>query len=624
MQQENNLWLPPPDLTISDWADEYRRIPPEASAEPGFWNTDRAPYQREMMNAVSDALIERVIMMTAAQVGKTEIILNTIGYFIDKEPSPILLLNPTLEMGESFSKDRLAPMIRDTPALTPLIKDPRTRDSGNTLLHKKFPGGHITIAGANSPASLASRPIRVLLCDEVDRYPQSAGAEGDPLSLAMKRTQNFWNRRVVWVSTPTLKNISRIEKAFEISSQEEWEVPCPNCGNYTAYKWELIEYKDKTEPVMKCPHCGKYFSEVEWKTGSLNGRWTANNLDAKNIRGFHVNSFASPWVTWRSLCDQYQEAYTNGEDELKVWINTVLGIPYENTAGAIEVTAMKEHREEYGAELPEGVLVLTCGVDTQDDRLECEVVGWGLKNESWGIAYKVFYGDPGQPELWEQLDNFLARDFHYADGNVLNISCTCIDSGGHFTDEVYKFCKLRSKRRIFPIVGRGTFGRAIVSKPSINNRRRVRLFTLGVSTIKGVLFSRLQAKRNTGGYCHFPDEKATGHRGYDNEYFKGLLSERQVLKRSHGRVVVEWEYWNQKARNEPLDCRVYAIGAFEILNPNMEGHAEKRQRQKFPVKSLTDMEKKAREAVLKLESEINADKKPVKRAVRVMRKGFMI
>lgn len=616
----NNLWLPPPDLTISQWADDFRRIPPEASAEPGFWNTDRAPYQREMMNAVSDPLIERVIMMTAAQVGKTEIILNTIGYFIDKEPSPILLLNPTLEMGESFSKDRLAPMIRDTPALTPLIKDPRTRDSGNTLLHKKFPGGHITIAGANSPASLASRPIRILLCDEVDRYPISAGSEGDPLSLAMKRTQNFWNRRVVWVSTPTMKNISRIEKAFDISSQEEWEIPCPNCREYTAYKWELIEFENKTEPVMKCPHCGKIFSEVEWKTGSLHGRWNVRNPDHKNIRGFHVNAFASPWVSWEALCDQYSEAYSNGEEELKVWTNTILGLPYENTAGAIEITAMKGHRDTYDAEIPDGVLVLTCGVDTQDDRLELEVVGWGLRNESWGIYSKAIYGDPGQLEVWDELDQFLTRDFKYSDGSIINISCTCIDSGGHYTDEVYKFCKVRSKRRIFAIIGRGTFGRAAVSKPSTNNRRRVKLFTLGVSTIKSVLFARLQAQRNSGGYCHFPDEKETGYRGYDNTFFKGLLSERQVMKRVKGQVVVEWEYWDQKARNEPLDCRVYATGAYEILNPNMEAHAIKRQRQKNRDKGYTESEIKTRENVIFPEK---AQQK-TKRAVRVLRRGNVL
>ena len=576
--ENSSVWLPPPDLTVSEWADEFRRIPPEASAEPGTWRTSRAEYQREVMNAVSDPQTERVVMMTAAQIGKTEIILNVIGYFIDQEPSPILLLDPTLEMGMSFSKDRLAPMIRDTPALQGRIKDPRSRDSGNTLLHKKFTGGHITIAGANSAASLASRPIRVLLCDEVDRYPVSAGTEGDPLSLAMKRTQNFWNRRIVWVSTPTMLGISRIEKAYNASSREVWCVPCPTCGEYQPYSWEQITYKDLPEPIMTCAKCGAKHNEVEWKAGQERGRWIAGNPDETKSRGFHVNAFASAWVTWKSLIEQYVEAFRNGEEELKVWWNTVLGLPYENTSGSIEAEALESHREEYPAELPDGVLVLTCGVDTQDDRLECEVVGWGVGKESWGIEYRVFYGDPGRNDVWQALDDFLSKLWSYADGEKLGLACTCIDSAGHFTDEVYRFCKPRSRRNIFAIVGRGREGMPSVGKPTRNNRRKVALFTLGVTTIKGVLFSRLKVENPGAGYCHFPLDTKHNHRGYDTVYFKGLVSERMVVKRVHGRETITWEPRSEGIRNEPLDTRVYATGALELLNPNFEMHRQRRMK----------------------------------------------
>ena len=576
--ENSSVWLPPPDLTVSEWADEFRRIPPEASAEPGTWRTSRAEYQREVMNAVSDSQTERVVMMTAAQIGKTEILLNVIGYFIDQEPSPILLLDPTLEMGMSFSKDRLAPMIRDTPVLQGKIKDPRSRDSGNTLMHKKFTGGHITIAGANSPASLASRPIRVLLCDEVDRYPVSAGTEGDPLSLAMKRTQNFWNRCIVGVSTPTLLGISRIEKAYKASSQEEWCVPCPKCGEYQPYSWERIIFKDLPEPVMTCAKCGTKHNEVEWKAGQERGKWIAKKPDEKKSRGFHVNAFASAWVTWKNLIDQYTEAFRNGEEELKVWWNTVLGLPFENTSGAIEVEAIESHREPYPAELPDGVLVLTCGVDTQDDRLEAEVVGWGLGHESWGIEYRVFYGDPGLKEVWQALDDFLSKTWSYSNGDKLGLGCTCIDSAGHFTDEVYKFCKPRARRNIFPIVGRGREGMPSVSKPSRSNRRHVALFTLGVTTIKGTLFSRLKVDRHGAGYCHFPLDAKHNHRGYDAVYFKGLLSERMVVKRVKGRDTITWEPRSAGLRNEPLDTRVYATGALELLNPNFEMHRQRRVR----------------------------------------------
>ena len=574
----NNIFYPPPDFSISEWADAERKIPPEASAEPGQWRTSRAEYQREIMNAISDPFTERVIVMTAAQVGKTEILLNTIGYFIDLEPGPILCLNPTLEMGQAFSKDRLAPMIRDTPVLREKIKDPRSRDSGNTLLHKKFTGGHITIAGANSPASLASRPIRILLCDEVDRYPVSAGTEGDPLTLATKRTQNFWNRRIVWVSTPTLLGISRIEKAFNSSSREEWCVPCPTCGEFQAYSWDQISFKDLPEPVMTCAKCGAIHNEVEWKAGQEHGKWIAKNPDEKRSRGFHVNAFASAWVSWKSLVEQYQEAFRNGEEELKVWWNTVLGLPFESTTGAIEVEALESHREEYKAELPDGVLVLTCGVDTQDDRLECEVVGWGVGHESWGIEYRVFYGDPGQKEIWQALDDFLNKTWTYANSEKLGLSCVCIDSAGHFTDEVYKFCKPRVRRNIFSIIGRGRAGMPSVSKPSRNNRRHVVLFTLGVTTIKSTLFSRLKTEERGAGFCHFPLDAKNGHRGYDSVYFKGLLSERMVVKRVRGRDTLTWEPRSPGIRNEPLDTRVYATGALEIFNPNFEMYARRRNK----------------------------------------------
>ena len=573
---DKSFWLPPPDLSISQWADEFRRIPPEASAEPGIWNTSRAEYQREIMNAISNPLTERVIMMTAAQVGKSEIILNTIGYYIDKEPAPILLINPTLEMGESFSKDRLAPMIRDTPCLSAKIADPRTRDSGNTLLHKKFAGGHITIAGANSPASLASRPVRILLCDEVDRYPVSAGTEGDPLTLAMKRTQNFWNRRIVWVSTPTLRSTSRIAQAFENSSQEEWTVPCKHCGEYNSFEWARIIYKERTEPVMICSHCGYEGSQRDWSEKQHKGQWQVMNPAITKNRGFHMNAFASPWVSWPNLIEQYTEAYNNGEEQLKVWVNTVLGEPFESSGGIIELEEIESHGEEYDAELPEGVKVLTCGVDVQDDRVECEVVGWGVNHESWGIDYRVIYGNPAGSELWQMLDEYLLREWHYADGEALRVACTCIDSGGHFTDEVYLFCKSRVKRNVFAIVGRGQMGLPSVSRPTRNNRRRILLFTLGVSTIKGVLHSRLNAKKFTPGYCHFPFDPETRNRGYDRKYFQGLLSERMILKRERGKDVIRWEQRDKHIRNEPLDCRVYATGAYEILNPRISEHGEKK------------------------------------------------
>ncbi|MBQ7215222.1 MAG: phage terminase large subunit family protein [Synergistaceae bacterium] len=566
----NDIFRPPPELTISQWADEFRYLSAEASPEPGKWLTSRAEYQRDMMDAIK--LSERVVIMTAAQVGKSELLLNTLGYFIHYDPCPVLMLQPTIQMAEDFSKDRLAPMIRDTPVLAERVADPKSRTSGNTLLHKNFTGGHVTLVGTNSPASLASRPVRVLLCDEVDRYPHSAGEEGDPLTLAVKRTSNFWNRRIIQVSTPAMKETSRIEPAYSLSTQEEWCIPCPKCGHYQPYSWDNLLYKDRTEPVMRCVKCGQEFSESDWKAGI--GRWIAGA--ESSTRGFHLNAFASPWVSWPEIVQAYDEAYAVGEEAIKGWINMFLGEAYENSEGVIELEDINSNGEDY-PKLPDGtqavpndVLLLTCGVDVQDDRLELEVVGWGLGNQSWGIEYKILYGNPGSLDVWRDLDAYLAKEFRKITGEALVIACTCIDSGGHNTDSVYKFTKPRTRRRIFPIVGRGQWGMPSVRKPSRNNRYRVPLFTLGVSTIKGTLHTRLKAKKGEGGYCHFPKDKSTG---YDEIYFSGLLSERMVIRRGRGRELVRWETRADHTRNEPLDCRVYAMGAFEILNPDLRRYA---------------------------------------------------
>ena len=603
MNYEN--FRPPPPLSVSEWADKYRYISAESAPEPGKWRTSRAEYQRAMMDAVKDH--ERVVIMTAAQVGKTEILLNTLGYFIHYEPCPILIIHPTKEMGEDFSKNKLEPMIRDTPVIGSLI-DQRARNRNFNILYKKFDNGTIlSIAGANSPAGLAARSIRLLLCDEVDRYPASAGKEGDPLTLAQKRTANFWNRHIVMVSTPTMKGNSRIDDEFALSDKNEWCVPCPFCGQYQPYSWENLLYRERIHPTMKCIYCGHEAGESEWKNGS--GKWIPYAESC--IKGFHMNAFASSWVTWDKIVSDYYEAYAVGEEKLKGWFNTALGEAYENPEGVIEIETLHENCEPYGklsdgsCALPEDVLVLTCGVDTQDDRLELEVVGWGLGNQSYGVEYKILYGDTSMNDVWNELDTYLTKTWKKASGDEVGISCTCIDSAGHSTDNVYRFCKPRLKRRIFPIVGRGYSGLPAVRKPSRNNRYRIPLFTLGVSTIKGVLHQRLQARKGEGGYCHFPDDKSTG---YDEIYFAGLLSERMVMKRVNGREVIRWEQRDTKTRNEPLDCRVYAIGAFEIFSPDLKRYAA----------GLPDKRAKAPKAPVSKPGETGQVRKPARRRI-VMR-----
>lgn len=557
---------PPPVLTVSQWADEYRRLSPEASAEPGRWNTDRAPYQRAIMDAVNDARCEDIIIMSSAQVGKTELILNIIGYYIDYDPSPILVLQPTLDLAQTFSKDRLAPMLRDTPALKGKVKDARSRDSGNTILHKTFPGGHITMVGANSAAGLASRPIKVVLMDEVDRYPASAGTEGDPIKLAEKRTTTFWNRKKIKVSTPTIKGRSPIEKEFLTSSMEEWNVPCPCCGKYQPYEWGRIHFSDVT---MECKFCLEHISERDWKSNP--GKWVAAKENIKK-RGFHLNELASPWKHWEEIIEDFKAADRDRKqgdiEKFKTFINTALGEPWEERGEAADDNVILSRRERYNADLPDGVLLVTAGVDVQDDRFEVEITGWGKGYESWGILYKKMKCNLEQEEAWEKLEQFLDTELYFENGNSLLIAATCIDTGGHFTSEAYKFLKKmeRKQKRIFGIKGMGGEGIPLINKISRNNVEKVRIFMLGVDSGKEILMTRLKTADEGPGYCHFP---INADRGYDETYIKGLTSEQRVVRVKDGRAKLNWVK-KSGTRNEPLDLRNYSTAAAEILRPDWD------------------------------------------------------
>ena len=561
---------PPPELTVSEWADMYRRLSSEASAEPGQWRTDRAPYQRKIMDEINNPEVETIVLMTSAQVGKTEIILNAIGYHVDYDPAPIMVMQPTVEMAKTFSKTRLAPMIRDTPVLRGKVADSKSRDSGNTILEKSFPGGVVVMVGANAPASLASRPIRILLADEVDRFPISAGTEGDPLSLAEKRTTTFSNRKKIFVSTPTIKGASRIETAFEMSTKERWNLPCPSCGEYQRLNWGDIEFeyddeKDEAISVKKrCIYCGFLHDEFEWKSGE--GKWIAENPNAK-IKGFHLNEFASPWKRWEEIVRDFKTAIKEGTESLKVWVNTALGESWEEKGDGVELEDLMSRREEYGCEVPDGVAVLTCGVDVQDNRLEYEIVGWGTGKESWGIKYGVIMGDPGQEFVWNALDDVLFAKYTREDGQEMQIMTTCVDSGGHHTQSVYKYCREREMHRVWAIKGVGGSGQSFIRRPTRRDQEGVWLFTLGVDAGKDMIISRLKAEKHQKGYCHFPLED---DKGYDEYYFKGLTAEHRVTRYRNGQSYQRWELRKGFTRNEPFDLRNYATAALEILNPNLD------------------------------------------------------
>ena len=562
---------PPPVLTVSQWADRYRRLSPESAAEPGQWNTDRAPYQREIMDSVNDPLVEHIVIMSSAQVGKTELILNIVGYYIDYDPAPMLIVQPTLKpMAEDFSKDRLAPMIRDTPTISGKVHDVKSRNSGNTILHKTFPGGHVTIAGANSASSLASRPVRIVLMDETDRYPASAGTEGNPIKLAEKRTTAFWNKKKIKVSTPTIKGSSQIEKEYQSGTMEEWCVPCPCCGKYQPYEWGRVHFSDVT---MECKYCGEHISEFDWKQGE--GKWIAAHPERRRKRSFHLNELASPWTHWDSIIAEWKEAQKeykeNGDvEKLKTFINTVLGETWEPRGKGADDDSLLARRERYEAEIPEGVLLLTAAVDVQDDRFEIEVCGWGRGFESWGVKYEKLYGDLDKEETWDRLEAWLDREFYFASGSSLLIALTCIDTGGHKTTECYKFLKRMEKKgkRIYGIkgFGRESQGIPLIHKLSTNNEYKVKVFILGVDSGKEIVVSRLSTVDEGPGYCHFP---INADRGYSETVIKGLNSEQRVTEVKDGRAIVKWKK-KSGTRNEPLDLRVYNTAAVEILRPDWD------------------------------------------------------
>lgn len=561
-------WRPPPNLSIAQWAEANLRLSAEDSAEAGNYRLDRAPYQRGILDAVNDPTCEEIVVMSSAQIGKTLIAKAIIGYYIDQDPSPILFVTYSLDMAETFSKDRLAPMVRDTECLRGKIADPRARDSGNTILHKRFPGGHITMVGANAPGGLASRPVRVVICDEVDRYPASAGTEGDPVSLAFARAKTFWNRRLLLFSTPGDEATSRIAPAYEASDQRRFYVPCSHCGETQALKWAQVTWTDDDPRTAgyACEFCGALWSDAERSEAVKHGAWVAA-FPERVIAGFHINELYSPFRKLSEIVQDFIRAKIAPET-LKTWVNTSLGEVWRDEEGEKADSESLSARCESYEKAPNGAVIVTMGVDVQDDRIEMEFVGWGAGEESWGLDHVVLRGDPGQQELWDRLDDQLARTIEREDGAVLAVSGCAIDSAGHYTKQVYAWAR-KHRGRVYPLVGRSGKGRPlVVPGKKIIKDFGIKLYTVGVDAVKELLLmSRVKVKQPGPGYCHWP-------RHYPADYFEQLTSERRVVRYTRGQPTYVWELVKGK-RNEALDCRVYGMAAIALLRPNFEALANR-------------------------------------------------
>ena len=552
---------PPPKLTVSEWADSYRKLSPESSAESGSWRTSRCEYQREIMDSFNITGIERIVVMTSSQVGKTEILLNALGYYVDQDPSPVMVVQPNLTMGQAFSKDRLAAMIRDSDRLREVVSDAKSRDSGNTTMHKKFPGGHITISSSGSPAGLASRPIRVLFLDEIDRFEHNVKGEGSPISLATARTKTFFNRKIFMCSTPTIKGISAIESAFEESDMRYYNVPCPECKHKQVLKWKNVIW-DENKPetaAYACEGCGSLINESSKQWMINNGEWVSTNVLNKTA-GFHISELYSVWSTWSDMAFAFLEAKKNPET-LKTFINTSLGESWEEQGEAVEYETLLERRLNYDyTNIPEDVLVLTAGCDVQKDRIELQLVGWGKDYEAWVCDYKIFWGDPNAFNVWNDLDAYLKKRFKTESGRIMPISCTTIDSGGHHTNNCYQFTKPRQGRRVFAIKGLSTAGKPIANRPTFVGKNKAVLYGVGTDSAKEAIFARLATDpdKTTLHFCSDVDE----------EYFKQVTSEKRITKFVRGRKTLAWK--QIRPRNEALDTLVYNFAAIYILNPNFD------------------------------------------------------
>lgn len=554
---------PEPQLTVTEWADKHRVLP-GTNAEPGRWRTARVPYLGEIMDCLSTASpVERVVLMKGAQTGGTEAGLNAIGYWIAHAPGLILAVWPSIDMVRRNSRTRIDPLIEGTPALKEKIAPARAKEPGNTVGLKEFPGGALVMTGANSATGLRSTPARYLVLDEVDAFPADADGEGDPVALAVQRTVTFRGRRKVFlISTPTEAGLSRIEKAYAESDRRRFFVPCPHCGNYQALAWRGVTWPEG-EPgraFYACEGCGGVIEEADKPALLARGEWRATAAGDGRTAGFHLSALYSPFESWAEIAIDFL-ASKDDPARLKAWTNLKLGEPFEDRDdAAIEAAGFLSRLEDWGEDLPNGVAVLTAGVDVQGDRLELEIVGWGAGEESWSLEYTVLWGNPSEPEVWQALDAELLRSFPHPLAGALPIRAVAIDSGGHHTQTVYRFSRDRGARRVWAIKGRAGPGLSVWPRRPPKPKDRAKMmapFIVGVDSAKEVITNRLRLTAPGPGYCHFPV-------GRDLDYFRQLGAERLIKSWRRGVPVREWRK-DPGVRNEALDCRVYAYAALQGL-----------------------------------------------------------
>ncbi len=568
-------WAPLPPLSHSQWAEDYFFLSPESSAEPGRWRS--YPYQVGIMNAFDDPHVETISLMKSARVGYTKIINIDTGYHIHYDPCPQITVQPTIDDGNGYSKDEIAPMLRDCPVLDGLVSESKSRDSKNTITKKGYPGGSLLIIGANSARGFRRVTARVIRFDEVDGYPPTAGHEGDQIQLGIKRTETYWNRKIALGSTPTVKGVSRIETSFELSDKRRYFVPCPLCSHEQYLKWAGIKWPehDPERAYYICELCGGEIDHRQKISMIEKGEWKAEK-EFNGHAGFHIWAAYSysPNATWGKIAKRFADAEyhrrnTGDDSKLRTVINTDLGETWEETGDRVAIELISGRDEEFETNiLPEGVLVITAGVDVQKDRLEVEILGTGEHYESWSLEYLVIKAaidtSDKTDHCWSELDDLLEREWITPSGVILRIVAMAVDSG-YATDAVKAFVKPRWMRRVWAVKGASTHWAPIVTKPGkkkTKSKSDYDVYIVGTDTAKSLFYSRLKKERGMKGFCHFPGT-------YDDNYFKMLTSEELKTKYVKGVAIRYFQLKPGQKRNEALDCRIYNMAALEILNPNL-------------------------------------------------------
>lgn len=564
---------PPPRLSLSAWADKYFYLSAESAAEPGRWKT--LPYQKGIMDAITDPAVDQVSFMKSARVGATKMMGAAIGYYMHQDPCPMMVVQPTVEDAQGYSKEEIAPMLRDCRVLSDLVLEPTSRVSESTILHKAFPGGSLSMVGANSGRGFRRVSRRVVFFDEVDGYPSSAGSEGDPIKLGTKRTEYYWNRKIVAASTPLIAGASRIEEMFEAGDQRRYHVPCPHCDHRDILvfrkqedgRGHYMQWPDG-EPenayfVCSANGCAiEHGEKLEMLEG---GEWIAE-AEFSGHASFHIWAAysMSPNASWGQIATEFVEASKLGPEKLQTVINTLIGETWKARGEAPGWERLYNRREQYKiGSVPDGVVILTAGVDVQKDRFVFEVVGWAPNKESWSIDAGILHGDTSDPATWAQLDELLGRDYE-----GMAISCMAVDSG-YNTQQVYSWCRRYPMSRVIAIKGMAA-ARSLVGVPSpveitVSGKRMSRgykMWPIGVAIGKSELYGWLRLDRAADGeefppgYCHFPE--------YAEEFFLQLTAEHLVtIRKKTGFASLEWQMIPGR-ENHWLDARVYARAAASV------------------------------------------------------------